>query len=147
MTSEQVTENNENLPKLSPFCTLGQTYLIKQLVKQYKSRNEVVVWFTQMMCYNVYLYVLLLLRLSKNVEENPGSTIYDIIAPSQTVCADFSQSDESRFGQNAGKQCVAMSPTSIIHNEIKGVNIWARSFLNTILFMEIVLNYSCILSI
>ena len=64
----------------------------------------------QMLCNNVY--VPLLLRLSNDVEENPGPTIfYEIIDPRETLCADFSQGD-IRFGQNAGKQCVAMSVTS-----------------------------------
>ena len=37
------------------------------------------VWFTQMMCYNVY--IPLLIRQANDVEENPGSTIFDIIDP------------------------------------------------------------------
>ena len=65
----------------------------------------------QMLCNNVY--VPLLLRLSNDVEENPGPTIYEIIDPRETICADFSQGDII-FGQNAGKQCVAMSVTSIV---------------------------------
>ena len=36
-------------------------------------------WFTQMMCYNVY--IPLLIRQANDVEENPGSTIFDIIDP------------------------------------------------------------------
>ena len=52
-----------------------------------------------------------------------------------TVLADFSLGD-IRFGQNAGKQCVAMSLTAIIiiYNNIHCVNIWDRSILNTIFF-------------
>ena len=58
-------------------------------------------------------------------------TIYEIIDPRETICADFSQGD-IRFGQNAGKQCVAMSVTSS-YNKIKSVNIWDTSLMNTIL--------------
>ncbi|XP_028404015.1 uncharacterized protein LOC114526630 [Dendronephthya gigantea] len=37
------------------------------------------------------------------------------------------------FGVNAGKQCVAMSLYAIVYNEIKSVNIWDKSILNSIL--------------
>ena len=94
---------------------------LKQLIKQYESSwNKVVVWFAQMLFYSVY--VPMLLRLSNAVKENPGPTINEIIDPNQTICADFSQGDE-RFWHNAGKQCVAMSLTSIVYNEIKSVGI------------------------
>ena len=57
----------------------------------------------------------MLLRLSNDVEETPaGPTINEIIDPNQTMCTDFRQGDE-RFGHNAGKQCVAMSLTSIVY--------------------------------
>ena len=70
----------------------------------------------------------MLLRLSNDVEETPaGPTINEIIDPNQTMCTDFRQGDE-RFGHNAGKQCVAMSLTSIVYNEIKSVNIWDTSY-------------------
>lgn len=107
--------------------------LKQELLKQDKSGNNVV-WFTQMLCYNVYM--ALLLRLSNDIEENPGPTnisLNEIIDPSQTVYADFSQGDESRFGHNAGKQCVAMSLTSIVYNEINSVNIWETCYMNTVL--------------
>ena len=80
---------------------------LKQVVGHYKSCNEVMFWFTQMMCYNVY--IPLLIRQANDVEENPGSTIFDIIDPTTFVSADSSQGNEAIFGVNAGKQCVAMS--------------------------------------
>jgi len=46
---------------------------------------------------------------SHDVEENPGPNLFDIIDPTTTVSADFSQGNEELFGVNAGKQCVAMS--------------------------------------
>ena len=49
------------------------------------------------------------------MEENPGPTIFDIIDPMRTVSADYSQGNETLFGENAGKQCVAMSLTAIIY--------------------------------
>ena len=60
-----------------------------------------------MMCYNVYMP--LLLRLSNDVEENRGPSIFEIANPNNTVCADFSQGNLIKFSENAGKQCMAMS--------------------------------------
>ena len=37
------------------------------------------------------------------------------------------------FGQNAGKQCVAMSLTAIVHSHLTNVNAWDFSFLNFML--------------
>ena len=45
----------------------------KQFIGHYKSWNEVMFWFTQMMCYNVY--IPLLIRQANDVGENPGPTI------------------------------------------------------------------------
>ena len=113
----------------------------KRITKQYKSMSQVIVLFTQMSCYNVY--VPLLLRMANDVEVNPGPTVYDVVDPSKTICADFSQSNTRKFGQNAGKQCVAMSLTAIIHNQITNVNAWDSSFLNVVLFAGNSL-YTCI---
>ena len=85
-----------------------------------------------MICYHVY--VPLLLRLSNDVEENPGSmNINELVYPSHTIHADSNQGSELMFGSNAGKQCVAMSLCSIVYNEIKSVNIWDTSIMNQIL--------------
>ena len=46
------------------------------------------VWFTQMICYNVY--IPLLIKQANDVEENPGPTVFDIIDPTTTVSADSS---------------------------------------------------------
>ena len=105
---------------------------LKDVVGHYKLRNEVMFWFTQMMCYNVY--IPLLMRQANDVEENPGPTnIFDIIDPSTTVSADSSQGNEALFGVNAGKQCVAMSLTAIIYHQIQDVSLWTSSTLNNIL--------------
>ena len=74
---------------------------LKQVVGHYKSCNEVMFWFAQMMCYNVY--IPLLIRQANDVEDNPGPTIFDIIDPTTTVSADSSQGSETIFGVNAGK--------------------------------------------
>ena len=58
------------------------------------------------------VYVALLLRMANDVEENPGPTVFDIIYPSETICADFS------------KQCVAMSLTAIIYTRVKDITTW-----------------------
>ena len=89
--------------------------------------------YVQMIYYHA-VYVPLLLRLSNDVEENPGPrTINDIVNHTYTVHADFNQGNELKFGMNAGKQCVAMSLCAIVYKEIKSVNIWDRLMLNSIL--------------
>ena len=61
-------------------------------------------------------------------------TIHEIVDNNQTetVSADYSQGDV-RFGFNAGKQCVAMSLTSIVHNSILSVNVLDTALSNTML--------------
>ena len=104
---------------------------LKQVVGQYKIWNEVMFWFTRMICYNVY--IPLLMRQENDVEENPGPTIFDVINPMRTVSADYSQGNEALFGENAGKQCVAMSLTAIIYHHIEHISVWTSSTLNNIL--------------
>ena len=79
------------------------------------------------------VYVAPLLRMANDVEEKPGPTVYDIVEPSQTICANFSQGNRRQFGQSAGNQCVAMSLTAIIHTQVKDITTWDSIFLNTIL--------------
>ena len=81
---------------------------------------------------DVYNIVQLLLRLSNDVEENPGPTIDNIVDFSCTIHASFNQGNDL-FGSNAGKQCVAMSLSAIVYKEVKSVNIWNQSTLNTIM--------------
>ena len=54
----------------------------------------------------------------------------------KTICADYSQGNEALFGENAGKQCVAMSLTAIIYHHIEDINLWTSSILNNILTIE-----------
>ena len=103
---------------------------LKRLLLQ-RQIYETSVWFVKTLCY-YHVYVPLLLRLSNDVETNPGPTVYDIIDPTTTTCADFSQGD-TRFGFSAGKQCVAMSLTAIVYNQLETVSTWNSSSLNTIL--------------
>lgn len=84
-------------------------------------------WFTQIMYYNVY--IPLLLRLANDEEENPRP---NIIGSKRTVSAEYSQGDGAIFGENAGKQCVAMSPIAIIYHEIEQNNLWRSSTLDKI---------------
>ena len=60
------------------------------------------------------------------MEENPGPTISDIIHPTTTVSADSSQGNEAIFGVNAGKQCVAMSHTTMIYHQIQDISLWTN---------------------
>ena len=115
---------------------LKQFYLqyLKFLVTKINN-NELCAWYAciQMIWYHVY--IPLLLRLSNDVEENPGPRdINEIVNPTYTIHADFHQGFESRFGSNAGKQCVAMSLCSTVYNEIISVNIWDTAIMNQILF-------------
>ena len=57
----------------------------------------------------------------------------DVIDPTRTICADHSQGNVALFGENAGKQCVAMSLTAIIYHHIQDMNLWTSSTLNNIL--------------
>ena len=105
---------------------------LKNLVTKTEKYNEVCMWYAQMVCYHVH--VPLLLRLSNDVEENPGPrNINEIVDRTYTVHADFHQGDQLMFRSNAGKQCVAMSLCSIVYNESKSVNIWDTSLMNQIL--------------
>ena len=69
--------------------------------------------------------------------------MYDIVYPTETVVADFSQGNSRRFRQSAGNQCVAMSLTAIIHTQVKDITTWDSTFLNTILSVGNNL-YTCI---
>ena len=69
---------------------------LKQVVGHYKMRNEVKFWFTQMTFYNIY--IPLIIRQANDEEENPGPTIFEVIDSTRTVCADYNQGNEARFG-------------------------------------------------
>ena len=73
------------------------------------------------------------IRQANDVVENPDSTIFDVIGPTRTMCADYSQGNEALFRENAGKQCVAMSLTAIIYHHIEDIDLWTSSPLNNIL--------------
>ncbi|CAH3165366.1 unnamed protein product [Pocillopora meandrina] len=83
--------------------------VLKQVVGQHKMWNDVMFWFSQMIFYNAY--IPLLIRQANDVQENPGSTKFDVIDPTRTICADYSQGNEALFGENAG----------VVPFEIKGV--------------------------
>ena len=104
---------------------------LKQVAGQCKMWNEVKFWFTQMTFYNIY--IPLIIRQANDVEENPGPTIFEVINSTRTVCADYGQGNEVLFGENAGKQCVAMSLSAIIYHHIEDINLWSSSTLNNIL--------------
>ena len=127
--SYKIPIKNENV-----FCVAG--------TKDITTRFESLFWNTSqtliVLARSLYLlgriiYVPLLLRMANDVEENPGPTLYDIVDPSKTICADFSQSNARKFGPNAGKQCVAMSLTAIVQTKVKDITTWDSSFINKIL--------------
>ena len=107
---------------------------LKQVVGQYKMWiNEVKFWFTQMTFYKNFICIPLIIRQANFVEENPGPTMFEVIDSKRTVFADYNQGNEVLFGENAGKQCVAISLTAIIYHHIEGINLWSSSTLNNIL--------------
>ena len=61
------------------------------------------------------------LNLCNDIETNPEPPIHSI-DPTQTIKAPYSQGDIMYFGENAGKQCVAMSLSALIYNKIKGIH-------------------------
>ena len=61
------------------------------------------------------------LNLCNDIETNPGSPIHSI-DPTQAIKAPYGQGDIMYFGENAGKQCVAMSLSALIYNKIKGIH-------------------------
>ena len=65
--------------------------------KGVKHLCQIALSFNQMSCNNVY--VPLLLRMANDVEENPGPTVYDVVDPTKTISADFSQGDTRKFRQ------------------------------------------------
>ena len=59
--------------------------------------------------------------MCNDIETNPGPPMYGI-DPTLTIKAPYSQGDIMYFGENAGKQCVAMSLIALIYNKIKGIH-------------------------
>ncbi|CAB3995693.1 ATP-dependent DNA helicase PIF1 [Paramuricea clavata] len=57
------------------------------------------------------------LNLSGDIEVNPGPAFVD---PAKTIHAPYCQGDVSVFGENAGRQCVAMSLCSLIYTHSNG---------------------------
>ena len=51
--------------------------------------------------------------LSRDIETNPGPSVVDT---SKTIVAPYSQGNIEIFGDNAGRQCVAMSLSAVIFN-------------------------------
>jgi hypothetical protein len=111
---------------------------IKNLVTKTEKYNEVCMWYAQMVCYHVH--VPLLLRLSNDVEENPGPrNINEIVDHTYTVHADFHQGDQLMFRSNAGKQCVAMSLCSIVYSEIKSVDLRIKTFYYLLMYQNLLI--------
>jgi hypothetical protein len=51
--------------------------------------------------------------LSKDIEKNPGPS--ELLDANKTICAPYIQSNEAIFGENAGRQCVAMSLCALVY--------------------------------
>ncbi len=107
---------------------------LKRVIHSWQMAYYARLWFTQMCLYR--FYIPLLIRLANDVEMNPGP--FQVVDPSKTVRADYHQGDVSLFGQNAGKQCVAMCLTAVVYS-FKGNASWCRDLLNEILIQGNVL--------
>ena len=59
--------------------------------------------------------------LSNGIEKNPGPLIHGV-DPTKIIQAPYSQGDVHVFGQNAGRQCVAMSLCALIYHNTKGIS-------------------------
>ena len=59
-----------------------------------------------------------ILKLCNDIETNPGPPINR----SLTIKAPYSQGDVTIFGTNAGQQCVSMSLSALVFNNIRGIN-------------------------
>ena len=57
-----------NIMLMTFYLNVFYLLTLKQVVMQYKMLNQVMFWFTQMMCYNVC--IPLLIRQANDVEEN-----------------------------------------------------------------------------
>ena len=78
-----------NITFLILYLNVFYLLTLKEAVGQYKMWNEMKFWFTRMTFYNIY--IPLIIRQANDVEENPGSTIFEVIDSTRTVCADYSQ--------------------------------------------------------
>ena len=68
-----------------------------------------------------------LLAISMNVERNPGPEF------TKVICGSFSQGNNPKFGNMAGKQCCAIALYSLAFSMVKDVSYWQRDTLDSIL--------------
>ena len=53
---------------------------LKRMNEEHNKMKEVTVWFIKIVCYHE-VYVPSLLRLSNDIETNPGFSVYEIVNP------------------------------------------------------------------
>ena len=68
-----------------------------------------------------------LLAISMNVERNPGPEF------TKVICGSFSQGNNAKFGNMAGKQCCVIALYSLAFSMVKDVSYWQRDTLDSIL--------------
>ena len=102
--------------------------------------------FTQMMCYNVY--VPLLIWQANDVEESPGPTIFDTIDPMRTVSADYGP---ARKWSTLWWTCwyamcsnaidiTAVTVAAVIYYQIEHISEWTFSTFKLKFFLTIGIN-------
>ena len=78
--------------------------------------DEAMEWFNEM-CYFHEVCLPRLLRLCNDIKENPQpATLYKLLIHVKTIFSDFSQGNQIKFEENAGKQCVAISIRTVIYS-------------------------------
>ena len=102
------TKVNENYELRSE----GKSLLLQDL-GIFKTINESVIKFK-------------LLAISVNVERNPGPEF------TKVICGSFSQGNNPKFGNMAGKQCCAIALYSLAFSIVKDVSYWKRDTLDSI---------------
>ena len=88
--------------------------LLQQNLGIFKTINESVIKFK-------------LLAISVNVERNPGPEF------TKVICGSFSQGNDPKVGNMAGKHCCAIALYSLAFSIVKDVSYWQRDTLDSIL--------------
>ena len=60
-------------------------------------------------------------KLSTNIEKNPGPSVY--VDATKTIHAPYCQGNAVVFGENAGRQCVAMSLCALIYIKVRRITL------------------------
>ena len=119
-------QNLRNTPNIKPFCLLEvlEAHTVKLCNRSTRNNSHLVLNTLQITksvtrvrrVLNVYSNVNHILSYCSfkliTVEKNPGPHFLD---PTKTIHAPYSQGNQRIFGENAGKQCTAMSLSYLLY--------------------------------